>query len=89
MSFPSPAKILTGVLDPIGIFTGGNKTAPSPPPPAAAPPPAANDTAVEAARRAELTAAAKARGRAATLLTSGSGDVSTPNIGRTTLLGGP
>lgn len=56
-------------------------------PPAAPPPPALNDPAVEEARRRELEAASKAKGRRSTLLTGGEG-VEAGNIGKKTLLGG-
>jgi hypothetical protein len=62
---------------------------PSPPPvQPLPPPPSTNDQAAQSARAAELAAQAKAKGRAATLLTGGRGDTSTPNLGKTNILGG-
>lgn len=54
-----------------------------PPPPA----PSREDPAVEEARRRQVIAARQARGRAATILTGGQGDTSTPELGKKQLLG--
>jgi hypothetical protein len=67
-----------------GIF--GSTPAPAPPP-APPPPPSEDDPAVEEARRKELVAAQKSRGRASTLLTGGSGALQRP-LTKTSLLGG-
>lgn len=65
------------------LFGGGHKTPhiefPAPPKP--------DDGAVEEARRKEIEASAKARGRAGTYLTGGSGDTSTPQLKLKRLLG--
>ncbi|NIA72281.1 hypothetical protein HBA54_27180 [Pelagibius litoralis] len=58
------------------------------PAPAPAPPPAADDPAIEEARRKERMAAAKRKGRAATILTSGLGDTTGDTSAQTTKLGG-
>lgn len=54
---------------------------PDPPPP----PPKIDDPSIVAARRAERVAARRRRGRAASILTSGTGDTSEANIERPTL----
>jgi hypothetical protein len=51
-------------------------------------PPSRDDDAVQEARRKELANAARRRGRASTILTSGSGDTSEAPVGRRMLLGG-
>lgn len=51
------------------------------------PTPTAADPAVEEARRKELLAAQKSKGRAATLLTGGDGDTSEAPVERKRLLG--
>lgn len=62
--------------------------APDPPKPAdPIPPPTLEDPAVEEARRKELAAARKARGRATSLLTGGQGVEGAAPTERTTLLG--
>lgn len=64
---------------------GGSPPSPPPPPP----PPSLEDPAVQEARtKAIRDAAAKAKGRAATILTGVEGDTSTPTLGVKTLLGG-
>jgi len=67
---------------------GGFFSAPSPsPPPAPAPVPSKDDPAVEEARRKELIAAQKARGRAASILTGGEGDTTDAPVTQKRLLG--
>ncbi len=68
------------------IFGGG---APSPPPPPAPPAPIADSSAADAARRAELAAQTRRRGRNATILTSGLGDTTETAVEKKTLLGTP
>ena len=52
-------------------------------PPAMMPAPSANDTDVQAARLAERQRAARAAGRASTILTGGAGDLSpAPSVGK-------
>jgi len=65
-------------------------SAPKPPPlpPAPPPPPEQNDPAVLDARKREIDAASKARGRKSTLLTGGEGITEAGNLARKTLLGG-
>lgn len=53
-----------------------------------APPPTQNDAAIEEARRREIVAAQRARGRAATILTSGQGDTQDAPVARRMLMGG-
>ncbi len=63
-------------------------SAPSPPPPPPPPPPPTrDDSAVEEARRKQLEAARKARGRASTILTGGMGDESPAPVAKKSLLG--
>lgn len=66
-----------------GMFSSPKIPAPTPAPE----PPTKDDPSVEEARRKELQAAAKARGRAATLLTGGDGDTSAAPVQRKRLLG--
>lgn len=61
--------------------------APSPPSVPPPPPPARADPAVEEARRRQLIAARQVRGRAATILTGGEGDLSPAPATRKSLLG--
>lgn len=61
--------------------------APSPPSVPPPPPPAREDPAVEEARRRQTIAARQARGRAATILTGGAGDLSPVPAARKSLLG--
>ncbi|MFN0043572.1 MAG: hypothetical protein ACKVSF_10230 [Alphaproteobacteria bacterium] len=62
--------------------------APSPPPPPPLPPlPSREDPAIEEARRRQLVAARRAKGRASTILTGGAGDPSDAPVQRKTLLG--
>lgn len=51
-------------------------------------PPTQNDAAIEEARRREIVAAQRARGRAATILTSGQGDTQDAPTARRMLMGG-
>jgi len=53
------------------------------------PPPAPSmaDPAVEEARRKQIEAQKRAKGRASTILTGGQGDTTTPELGKKTLLG--
>ncbi|MGB8274061.1 MAG: hypothetical protein WCF16_02195 [Alphaproteobacteria bacterium] len=63
-------------------------SAPSPPPLPPLPPlPEKSDAEVQAAALAERLRAARARGRAATILTSGLGDLSSAPVTAKTLLG--
>jgi hypothetical protein len=65
------------------IFNPPKPKAPPPPPP----PPKADDPAIEEARNREREAARRRRGRQATILTSGLGDPSQPQVQQPTLLG--
>lgn len=66
------------------IFSGPPDPPPLPPMPAQ---PTKEDPAVEEARRKELIAAQKTRGRAATLLTGGEGDTTDAPVQTKRLLG--
>lgn len=66
-----------------GVFSSSPRPAPAPPPPA----PSKDDPAVEEARRKELIAAQKAKGRAASILTGGEGDTSAAPVEKKRLLG--
>lgn len=59
---------------------------PAPPPPAP-PPPTLEDPGIEEARRKEVEAARKAKGRQSTVVTGGQGDQSEAPVQRKTLLG--
>lgn len=70
--------------DAMGSLLNPPKPKAPPPPP---PPPKADDPAIEAARKRERDAARRRRGRQATILTSGLGDPSEPQVQQPTLLG--
>jgi hypothetical protein len=65
-----------------GLFSSPKMPDPTPPPA-----PSQNDPAVEEARRKEIVAATKMKGRASMLLTGGAGDTSTAPTARRVLLG--
>lgn len=69
----------------MSFFSAPKAPALPPPPP---PPPEKNDPSVLDARRREIEAASKAKGRKATLLTGGEGVEEAGNVARKTLLGG-
>ena len=66
-----------------GMFKPSMPAVPKP-----APVPEEDDPAIEEARRKEVIAARKAKGRAATLLTGGDGVTSLANVKRNSHLGG-
>ena len=66
----------------MSFFAPSPSSVPLPPPPAKR-----EDPAVEEARRRQIIAARQARGRAATILTGGEGDVSPVPAARKALLG--
>lgn len=68
-----------------GMFAPARPAAPPPPPPP--PAPTKTDSSVEAARRSEVEAAGKARGRSASILTGGDGDTSAAPVTTKRLLG--
>ena len=67
-----------------GMFGGGGSPAPAPPP---LPPPTQDDPSVQAKIDEEKRRLAAAHGRASTVLTTGEGDTSTPEIKKKSLLG--
>ncbi|NIA72525.1 hypothetical protein HBA54_28450 [Pelagibius litoralis] len=66
-----------------GLFGSKPKALPPPPPPVPTP----EDPAIEEARKKEREAAKRRRGRVATILTSGLGDPSQPQVEQKKLLG--